>query len=760
MALSYVTYPADGVTTQYDITFGYLARSHVFVFVDDQLRSFRWVTGNRVELNLAPDPGQEVKLQRLTDRVTRITDFSDGQTLLAGDLDAGDLQNFYIVQELLDEIYDGVLTGTVPVRDPGSDYVTTQWVQEQLEDNQLTSQAFAQLLQRITDEEVARAQALVDEASARASALAAEAIARALEIDDVEQVLADNHAFAVTENQARLSETTANAQSVTALTTRIGDAEAAITNVNTAVAAETGARTSQVNAANSRIDGVESSVTNLTQTVADNNQARIDDITQANAATAGAQADATNALGLVATEASARATEVSRIEVEFRARDEGSDLLKNSRFQADPVGTVGVPTGWADWVRGTTVLQAVDGTGGHGFVSRQTAQPNEALGVQQDASGITAGGQYTVTARVRRRGGTFESTGVLVYWYDSVGGQYLGDDSLVFKNTDSHEGPTGVAPDGTNTYSKVITAPAGAAAARIYAMAQYATFGSVAGGCTVDWYECSISPLNAGVQRALSAQASADQAQVLIASETAARASAISTVQAAVGENAASVTELVDALATGNSSQSRLLLGVNTTNNEASVELFAAEGDGVWNGSKIKFSAGSFEFDGNAVFNKGALNAAGTAVNFTVGTTAPSNPVDGQWWADTAGGTLYIRFGGIWQTVANISLDNTFRLEGEFLTVAEAPGSGGTGTTPAFSLSALNASGSVSYTWYFAGGDSSISISNPNISNPTFSATPGSGNVLQANWRCIATDGSGAKASFDLLVQISDVFTL
>ena len=63
MALSYVTYPADGVTTQYDITFGYLARSHVFVFVDDQLRSFRWVTGNRVELNLAPPKSLNIEAQ-------------------------------------------------------------------------------------------------------------------------------------------------------------------------------------------------------------------------------------------------------------------------------------------------------------------------------------------------------------------------------------------------------------------------------------------------------------------------------------------------------------------------------------------------------------------------------------------------------------------------------------------------------------------------------------------------------------------------
>ena len=73
MALSYINYPADGSTTQFDITFGYLRRTHVFVFVDNSLVGFKWISSTRIEISPAPPLEAEVRIQRLTDKVNRIT---------------------------------------------------------------------------------------------------------------------------------------------------------------------------------------------------------------------------------------------------------------------------------------------------------------------------------------------------------------------------------------------------------------------------------------------------------------------------------------------------------------------------------------------------------------------------------------------------------------------------------------------------------------------------------------------------------------
>jgi hypothetical protein len=99
----------------------------------------------------------------------------------------------------------------------------------------------------------------------------------------------------------------------------------------------------------------------------------------------------------------------------------------------------------------------------------------------------------------------------------------------------------------------------------------------------------------------------------------------------------------------------------------------------------------------------------------------------------------------------------TLKILGDFLIVAEAPGTGGSGTTSAYSMTTENADGSVTYTWYHVSGSTAITCSNTAISNPTWTATPGSGNTLQATWRCIAEDSSDSDI-LDVIVQISDVF--
>jgi phage host-nuclease inhibitor protein Gam len=219
MALSYINYPADGSTTQFDITFGYLRRTHVFVFVDNSLVGFKWISSTRIEISPAPPLEAEVRIQRLTDKVNRITDFADGQTLLAGDLDAATLQNFYLAQEMLDGITDGVLQGDVVLNQPlvGGEPLTIQEVQSILNEAARNSPVVQQLLgdvsgntqsiltetqdrlASVTAETQARIAAIAAEAQSRQDALSAEAQARLDALNALQaQIDADVASLAVT----------------------------------------------------------------------------------------------------------------------------------------------------------------------------------------------------------------------------------------------------------------------------------------------------------------------------------------------------------------------------------------------------------------------------------------------------------------------------------------------------------------------------------------------------------------------------------
>ncbi len=78
-------------------------------------------------------------------------------------------------------------------------------------------------------------------------------------------------------------------------------------------------------------------------------------------------------------------------------------------------------------------------------------------------------------------------------------------------------------------------------------------------------------------------------------------------------DNTAEVEELKQALATGSSSFARLQLRVNTSSNAAVFEAYAGEGDGVWNGSHITFTANEFRFNGDVIVN-GTITADQIAV--------------------------------------------------------------------------------------------------------------------------------------------------
>lgn len=519
MPLSSVTRVSDGIQKQYDFDFGYLRKSHVFVFVNNELRSFKWLGPFQIELLNFPQPDDTVTIRRLTDRVNRITTFTDGQTILAEDLNAADLQTFYIAQEMLDQIEERILAGEVSVI--GSGYITAQWIQEQLAANIAGSTQFQAISDALDNEALARANALAAEASARAAEIAAEAAARGAAVFDLKQadleagqrldVLEADVNDATTGIKARigtletvtvgLENNKADASVVSAIQAAVDAAGAQIATIDEALATETAARTSQINAANSRIDGAEASLTTLGVTVT-------------NLQTGKAEASDLSALSA---------------EVAFRAGSATEALNRNPTFSIPYTGLIA--PGWNDWANGQSTYYGHPTQPDRRGMAQFNTSALTNMGVVQEVNllGYT---QLLLRATVRRLGGSFSASGVLVYWYNSSGG-WLGESRLKFSTAESVKGVVGNSPDGTNTWELLLTAPAGAAFVNLYAMTAWDGHSGdspVAGEAL--WYECGLYPAGSSAYRAAKARAD-------IITESSARASGDSANATTIEQNRA-----------------------------------------------------------------------------------------------------------------------------------------------------------------------------------------------------------------------------
>lgn len=126
-AYSYVIYPYKSSQPVYILTFPYLSRAHVHVFIGDVELSegthYEWLTDSSINVlripNLDDIPVSEdppfsytlpdkdranIYIQRVTPRNEPVTDFQDGSTLHELELDEQVLQLLYIVQESYDII--------------------------------------------------------------------------------------------------------------------------------------------------------------------------------------------------------------------------------------------------------------------------------------------------------------------------------------------------------------------------------------------------------------------------------------------------------------------------------------------------------------------------------------------------------------------------------------------------------------------------------------------------------------------------------
>ena len=133
MANSFVEYTANGSTNQFDITFSYIDRTHIKVFINNvEDTNFTFINDNRIQTSSMPSNGQVVKVDRDTPTTARLVDFQDGSVLTETDLDKSANQNFFIAQETEDEVasklgqnnagvFDAISKRIINVANPTSD---------------------------------------------------------------------------------------------------------------------------------------------------------------------------------------------------------------------------------------------------------------------------------------------------------------------------------------------------------------------------------------------------------------------------------------------------------------------------------------------------------------------------------------------------------------------------------------------------------------------------------------------------------------
>lgn len=116
MSYSINSYTGNGSTTQFPVTFTYLDKTHVEVRVAGVLKTvttdYTWVSSGMIQMNSAPANGASVVFRRVTPKTTRLVNFQDASVLTANDLNTEGNQEFYVMQETLDNNLGLAAAGT------------------------------------------------------------------------------------------------------------------------------------------------------------------------------------------------------------------------------------------------------------------------------------------------------------------------------------------------------------------------------------------------------------------------------------------------------------------------------------------------------------------------------------------------------------------------------------------------------------------------------------------------------------------------
>ena len=105
MALANVTYTANGATTVFVVSFGYLQQSHITVTVDTVVTTAYTFNGSGdIEFTVAPANGVVVYIVRDSDITQKLVAFADGSNLTEEDLNNDASQSIFLQQETRDQI--------------------------------------------------------------------------------------------------------------------------------------------------------------------------------------------------------------------------------------------------------------------------------------------------------------------------------------------------------------------------------------------------------------------------------------------------------------------------------------------------------------------------------------------------------------------------------------------------------------------------------------------------------------------------------
>jgi hypothetical protein len=119
MALSNVSYVADGVAQTYSLTFNYLTQTHVQAFVDGvEDTTFTWATSSTITLSALPAASAIVLIKRVTPTAP-LVDFQDGSNLTEALLDTATQQSLFVVEESTDAL-TGLITLDLPTNTFGA----------------------------------------------------------------------------------------------------------------------------------------------------------------------------------------------------------------------------------------------------------------------------------------------------------------------------------------------------------------------------------------------------------------------------------------------------------------------------------------------------------------------------------------------------------------------------------------------------------------------------------------------------------------
>ena len=113
MATTQNTYTGNGSTTDYTLTFPYLAVADVRVSLDDVgTTAFTLTNATTLRFNTAPGNGVAIRIYRVTDDANNKIVFSAGSTIKADDLNDAVNRNLYIAQETTNNL-SNVTAGAV-----------------------------------------------------------------------------------------------------------------------------------------------------------------------------------------------------------------------------------------------------------------------------------------------------------------------------------------------------------------------------------------------------------------------------------------------------------------------------------------------------------------------------------------------------------------------------------------------------------------------------------------------------------------------